>query len=552
MALLARSLVVMVSIVAGTSTAAADAGDQWCRHGWDWLSKTSLVFKIHPGVAAEILDENGTPWTTAELELEVRYAIERLMDQAPSGLPPIYFGGYESSGTTWNAPPDGADIVLRPNHNIDKNQCTPHQSGDSSGGVHLHLSNGLFSGCPVRYKHWNDPPASNTIKTLSGTFMHELMHGLGFLHSNACQTTLPSCTDNPGEEQYCGLMAGASDSEFAELEYADWDALTSVYDGWEGDGVIRRSSSDAVTWSTRAGNGLLSGPNWGSGRGAGGSTAIPILAPELASQVPHFWLWNSVNDTFIDYGVAQIASNFGQVAMSIGSGYYYMFLMSAVNQNYSVKQPRYAFVNSPNGAVHVSTSQYASRQGVTGVWDPKTAKLIHAWRNRDNQVVMAISTPTSFIGTGTVPAALASDANKAFSTPSIACGPATLSYNCLMVWATAAAGPSDQYHVMRWVHFSVSGTTINFDSTIYQNGYVMYGPPQAVYRGPTTSNSAFVVAFKNPGRCFYTLVKGTSTTSAFNTERSHCAPVGAHIGPPMIGSTSGGLVEAWAQYNLQD
>jgi hypothetical protein len=546
------AFLVIAVVTSSTTAARADAGDQWCRQGFDFTSLTAIPVYIHPDVAEELLDESDTAWTDTELQWEVQFAIERMMDEAPSGMPPMYFAGFEPAGTPWDSNPGQGKIALRPNHDDFLNQCTPHESGTFSTGTLIFLSNSTWSTCSVRYQHWHDTPSNNTYKPLLGVFTHELMHALGFAHADTCQVNTPPCTDNPGEDQYCGWMSpgAGADLELTDAEFADWDALRTVYGPWENDGQFRVQSTDGSTWTTLSG-GISSGPNAAAGVGAGASTAIPILVTE-ANQAPHFWLWNSSGGAFTDWGQQQNSNNFGQTAISVGSGYYYAFFLSDVNENTSAKQPRYSYLNTAGSPTVVSTSQYASRQGVAGVWDPKSAKLVQAWRDKDDKIVMAITTPTGSIGTGAVPTALTGAANRAFTTPSIACGPASLTYNCVMVWATAAAQQVDNAHVLRWVHFYVSGTTLNFDSTIYSTGNVMFGPPQVTYRGPTTSSSAFVVAYKNPGRCFYTLVKGTATTSTFGSEASHCAPTGAHVSPPLMGSTSGGTAESWAEYNLED
>lgn len=135
--------------------------------------------------------------------------------------------------------------------------------------------------------------------------MHELYHGMGFLHMDKCQSgqPLPPCNDNPNEPgvQICGTMVGHGlDSESYEMEYADWEGLMSVYGDWAQDGVYRRISSDADTWSTMPTIAAFSAPFMGSDWSQG-STYFPLAFLD-GNFDPHYYRWRLSTDTYVDWG----------------------------------------------------------------------------------------------------------------------------------------------------------------------------------------------------------------------------------------------------------
>jgi hypothetical protein len=339
--------------------------------------------------------------------------------------------------------------------------------------------------------------------------------------------------------------------EYYELEYSDWDGLVTKYGGWENDGRFRRESSDALTWSTLSAGTFASAPftssNWSKG-----STLMPIVVTDASTLYPHVWRWERSIATFTDWGAPYVGKQFGQVGTSQSSGYVYAFFMRGQTQFDTRKQPRYSYHTSTSTSTVMYSTYYASRHGVTGAHDPKSGKLIHVWRDWDNTILLSQSVIEALPGAPTTPTALTGASRKAVYTPSVSCGASAVTYNCILAWASAAAvGSGQHHHTLHWAQFYVSGSSYVFGS-VYSNGYLMYGPPAVVYKGPDTSSSAFVVAFKNPGNCYYTLRKSTTTSNAFNSERSHCSGSGKHNGPPMLGSTTGDWAEAWAHFNTED
>ena len=78
--------VLLFSLVAFGRDASSDTGDWWCPQGWDWNSRTKIPVWIHPDLADYyLIHADGTYWTDAELQYEVEFVIERIMDGSTIG-----------------------------------------------------------------------------------------------------------------------------------------------------------------------------------------------------------------------------------------------------------------------------------------------------------------------------------------------------------------------------------------------------------------------------------------------------------------------------------
>lgn len=127
-----------------------------------------------------------------------------------------------------------------------------------------------------------------------------------------------------------------------------------------------------------------------------------------------------------------------------------------------------------------------------------------------------------------------------------------------MVWASLPRGSegTDHTRVLRYVQFRIVlegfplAFTANFGN-LGEIGYSAFGPPSVVYKGATPSDpSAFILAWKNPGRCFYTLRKSVSEADTFNTIKGVCAGTGTFVHNPMLGADNTGVAELWVTGNI--
>ncbi len=541
-------LLVLVAAIAGRAN--ADLGDWWCRQDWNWNAYSEIQVVIHPDLNTKVLFPDDSPWTDAEIRNEVEFMMERFMMQAPSGMPPLRFAGFEPAGTDPLSLPGAGRIAVRwvkPG-----NGCTGYAEGSVSSGVIITVSNNTI-GCTTRRTpvwRWGN---EDQREMFGGQLASELFHALGFDHwdeANSCTppgTPPPACIDNGAGYDICGQMQNHGVVlEWYELERSDYDALVAVYGGWDNDGRYRRESSGGSTWTTVAAPTILSGPMWASSASLT-STLLPIIATDPASQDPSFYRWERSTGQIQSWGTSySFGTQHGQIAAGYKPGMLFSFFATGQLPTDTTKLVAYSYAPSAGNWTTVTSTLVAHRQGVTGAYDPKSDKLILVYRGWDNQILLTSATPGGPISQSITEVLGA--ANRAAYTPSITCGDASLSYNCILVWPTAAAeGSGQRTHTMRWAQFTFNGTNFSF-ANIYGNTYTMFGPPSVVYKGPAGSTAAFVTSWHNPGNCYYTLQKAGTASSGFGVGATHCSGTNRFNGPPLLGAADY-ISQAWVQFN---
>ncbi len=508
--------------------ARADSGQYWCRIGYDWHTYTSIPVYINAVLPA---------W---------------------SQLPALSAAGWEAhvlNGCTAPTPNNGASISIRTFTGCTAScwrGITWGSPGSGGGGVKITLGDGTV--CPtMRQTHWLYNIYDSNTSTFGGLLGHELMHAVGFNHFDVCQTGggPPPCQDTPGEPFHCSEMyQDGLTHAGVELEYSDWNALRTLYGTRtppSSSTLMRESSDNGITWTSRSSNAGFY--PFGSASWSGLSQyQMPLVTIDTWTD-PHYWLWNQSSSAFTDYSYIGVSPQVAPLSASIDGNRIIGFFTSVLSEGIAYKQPVVSYTSTPGVYTMAYSSIYASRQGIGGTWDPKTARYIHVMRDYDNSISMALSS-NGVAGTASVPPALQGAYNGASFLPSISCSPAsTMTYNCVMVWASAPRTTSgDLFHVLKWTQFRVlnSGGTysLDFPNSVYSVGYIQYAPPVVTYTGNPTGSSSFVVAWKVPGRCVFSLHKDATPTSTFTGETSHCLATGT-VGPPMIG-TANGKVELWA------
>lgn len=529
--------VVAFAVVAGSFTSArADAGDWWCPHSFDWTGQERIEVWIHPDLPGQFRHADGTLWGAPELLYEVLHQLERIMDQAPTAMPPLKFMGWEPSSTPWWAWADTDGITLRPQTTCGDEMYKPIGGVPGSGAIIAFAQDS----CNFVRAH-TGPDA------FGGVLNHELIHALGFRHWGECQADPPICTDNPGEPQICGSMQNHGLKEdWIELEASDFNGLLSTYGVWEFDGNFRRESSDGLNWSSLGGSGIRFAPYAASGW-SGGTTVLPIAVRAGNGLDPKLWTWTY--DSYTSWGKPYTwGAQIGQMATAYDGSARYMSFLNGQWEWGTSKGLRWSRHTSPTSSSTITSSRLASRQGHTMTYDPQSERFVHVWRNYDKQIMLALSDGQNETLT---PVELSGLAYASPYTPSVACGPASIGYNCILVWESS--GEEDHYHLLSWAQFYVTSfDVILFASWATTQNYLQNGPPAVTYK-EAPSGGSFVVGYKAiGGDCFFTLTKGTSYTATFGNLRSHCGPTGAHIGPPIVGSIATNKVEAWADYNMED
>jgi hypothetical protein len=216
-----------------------------------------------------------------------------------------------------------------------------------------------------------------------------------------------------------------------------------------------------------------------------------------------------------------------------------------------------AWTRHEDGA-HAFGTMYTDRNGHTGAHDPVSNQLIHAWRADDLTMMIGLSSST---GDALTTEALAGNNGTcrtgafgcASSTPEIACAPnSSTTRNCIMVWASQPLGPEDTHsyphnRVIKYVQFGINGTDIDWGA-VKAVGYSVFGPPSIVFKGPKAEDPfAFVLAWKNPGQCFYTMRKSVYESDTFSDIRGHCGPNGTWVRNPMTAADASGNGYAWVR-----
>jgi hypothetical protein len=119
----------------------------------------------------------------------------------------------------------------------------------------------------------------------------------------------------------------------------------------------------------------------------------------------------------------------------------------------------------------------------------------------------------------------------------------------VLTWSEVPTDASNAYRTLRWQHFAYDTNGTLSLGPLHAAGYIMFGPPSVSYKGPTTSNCAYMFAWKNPGNVWYTRCKAADRYAGLtlNTEVSHAAPSGKRVSSPRIGSSNfySELVNVW-------
>lgn len=548
--------IVVLATLASPISAQADAGDRWCRipgytAPFGVFNNDKIDVWIHPDAAAQIWHLDNTPWTDAELERNTLAVMQTINDAGISGLPPLVFAGWESPSTFWaQEPPPG--IAIRPQEYTDpSSRCTFHVKIGTShnpfygDGHRIHVADSTASICSPSNRTNHRMLNAATRASGEGTLMHEFMHALGLHHKDTCGGNLTNCSRNPGEKQVCGAMDHFETEEMTELEYNDWEGLEALY-GTSSTvlGLLRKESTNATTWTTQTAPSLSSptvASDWSQG-----STLMPIGSLN-SDHDPQFHRWNRTYNSLTSWGVPySLGRQLSWISTAVSYGYRYLGFMTGQYDDVAQREMRWSWHTSSSNNGVVSSAVRLGRPGHSISWDPRSSKLVHVIRTANLRPRILTSSGTSDVTGAAYTNFPGVEPNLAEYPPSVACGPSSVYYNCILAWAET--GEASHAHKLAWRQFRVlgSGTSTTIDvAPTYTNGYVMFGSPKVIW---SDAIGGFVVAFKNPGECFYTLKKGQYSYNTFKNERQHCKTGFATVSP-VLGESSPATIQAWAPFN---
>lgn len=180
-------------------------------------------------------------------------------------------------------------------------------------------------------------------------------------------------------------------------------------------------------------------------------------------------------------------------------------------------------IEFPYSGGTVLTNDYSPetvRRGVDIAYDEFNNDFFGVFTDLDNDIFVVridaatgtSSSPTQVFESVGVPA-------KAIYGASIACGPESITHNCILVWADATSP-----HELNTMHFfAFPGTDPpELNQTAVQDDWWMDQRPDVAYRGANEFVLAFTLQADYSGRYVtYTAKKGSSPSSQWGTLRSH-------------------------------
>lgn len=532
----------------------ARAGD--CYQLWSWIGYSQIPVWIHPDLAENMVHMDGTPWTDSEVMEEVKYAVETLQENLPSNAPKMIVQDSFSSGVNWD---DAADDTIHITPRLQGGPCAAYDTGiqfdDPAQGVVIEYKRsgqgyetqvpgqppvalGLEN-CGKRFEHFlgNDALPNHSFRAL---LTHELVHALGSHHYNdllACSTIRTCYVGQP-----CSVVDGnEDDGEFYESPFLfDAKNLIDRYGAFP-DNKKHRESSNGTSWSDKTPIG--SAPLMGLS--SSNSSTMGFIQKPGSTLLPYLYSWSQPSASYTYVG--PFASGAVQIVLSrIGSAFLAGSFYGAFFQDESDEDPRKDIeFGRYSGGVLTSYSKNLDyrQQGISAAYDERSGRIVLAYRETNGTI--SVTTVSIF---GVFSAAVPNIGSASTSdAPSVSCGPASISYNCVVAWAHAPKA-SGAIRDLRWMQFETDGTTYTWGS-LKNHGYQMYGSPSVAYKGSTSSTCAFLFAWKNPGNVAYTRCKpaGQSAGLTSATEISRSVPSGKRVMSPTLGASNGSaeLIMVW-------
>lgn len=338
------------------------------------------------------------------------------------------------------------------------------------------------------------PPgtSSSTFKDYMGALVHELGHILGLAHSFSCGNTV-SVMDACGPDCH-------GRGNFRYLKRDDVNGVLAGY-GWRNTETNWVAAADGLSWTA----GLPVIPNYVPDARAGSVTTDHLSdnrifvgfpynhVAKVATYLSNAW---SAGLSVIDAG--STGTTYNPVTMTMDRGSPVLVVAAWLSGETTTSDSRkirwakswddgsswtYGYLQSSGQDITTT------RNGVSGTWDPASAKWIFAWLDEANHVALTVfdgynATSGNTIDTGIV----------AIDAPGVACSSESsmLPNNCIVtVPMSHTDGPLLAHFVGR-----VSSSTFRVTSSLYPAGAIQSQTPYVSAHG---GSYPFVVTFRQGG-----------------------------------------------------
>lgn len=538
-------------VAASSVLAARPAAAQQCLLPWSWSSHSQIDVWIHPDLPANLKHDDGTTWTFDELRNEVEYSLGTLQENLPTGAPPF---NVKTTASTyeWNeripnavhlvpdlySCPGGGTCGCTATAYIPDQDVSPNAASD---GIRVYLkrsSTGFKGGvnqnlhdCQKEYEHFETSSAPHTLR---GIINHEFIHVLGVFHYDDVDCPF-DCTAEPCS---CVGNTDATTLQSTNCYLWEWQKLQAKYGDYSMSGTNRhRESSSGTSWSqlgTFPVNG--SSPYFAVSSTYNSAPYMFAAFKYAPSLLPVAYRWVHSTQAWEYWGFPAFVQLVGKMGASYdfqspGIYGYLAWLQGETTSNVrkQIRLDRYSSAWTATTATY--TPLYLRFQELSVAHDPRYNVEVIALRDDVGTVYLQTynASTNSF-------SSLHNTGGKSLDTPAVACGPTSITRNCIVVWADAAEAATTHYHTFRWKHFRLTSSTQVEFGVLKSHGYYLYGPPSVAYKGPTTSACAFMVSWKNPGTTYYTACKTTSESAGLTNQTSHSVGSGRWVNSPQIGS----------------
>lgn len=531
---------------------------------------TAVAVEVSDQIAPNWRHRDGSTWTETELKFGIMRVIAIINDYNGGGHPPLYFSGFISQ----------ADSEITENNKIKFSLKSPGTCGwthfGGSGGSRIFVPRWDcdLPGGQANYNELFDREFNDQNGVVSGgTILHEMAHALGITHRVDSPPAPPEEQCNPGKDTclsaHCTLGdAGRDGQQMSEFFVDDQAWIRHIYGGYGGTND-HLESWDNSSWL------VLSGSAVPAHQPAPGLSDNATLSPYMVMNARYNlgdynlkYRWVNTTQSweywYYDYNPGTGALG---AAYDTSTGKAYFVQQSDTTPIESATNLQWASQTGPGWPTYYTgTEATTERHGIDAAFDPRWGLLVATTRaervtgvTEHWQILIHLIDPATNQVITTKALGNWTDPTLAFDTPSIACGPSSVSFNCIIAWADAGeptAGLQVKKHVirtMRFEYWSFFGSYILIadQPQVLGSGYTAFSRPSVTYKGSVGSSSAFVIAWDNPieggpSNRQWTMHKSMAQGSTWTGLRAHSTN-GKYKKAPALGAVnaSAEFIRTW-------